>query len=217
MNSDEIEELVKKDNVEALSKIDIFFNEEWTEKAVEYKAYKCLSHLIDKGTTISQFCFVRAAENNDFNFFSTYGSQFDVKHTYYEVLEATYQNDNSNLFKSLLDMFPVTFGNRIIYRKFAKYLLSDVSLGFREFDYVGELYAKVKQAFRTREMLERLQDECSNVYIGKDALREAIAKKIKLPLDRCRFTRRLYITTSIIRDRRDMIKYYSGKVTFKRK
>jgi len=218
MDSETVEQLIKNDNVDELCKIDIFFNESWTEKAIEYKAYKCFLHLLDKGTTLSQFCFVRAAENNDVNFFTKYKDKFDTKRMYYDALEATYRNDNFELFKSLLDMFPDELK---AYRRFAKYLLGDMFLRFKEFDYIGELYSKVKRAFRTRELLEHFKEknDYGNVrlYIGKDALRDAIEKSIKLPLDNCRFTRRFYITRSMICNRRDMLRYYSDRVAFKRR
>jgi hypothetical protein len=218
MDSETLEELIKNDNVEELCKIDIFFNECWTERAVEHKAYKCLLHLLDKGTTLSQFCFIRAAENNDINFCIKYKDKLDIKQTYYDVIEATYNNDNFELFRKLLDMFPDELKS---YRKFAKHLLSDVSLSFKDNDYVGELYSKVKHAFRTKELLEHFREKNNygsiKLYIGKEALRDAIEKGIKLPLDNCRFTRRLYIGRNVMRDHRDMLRYYSSRVAFARR
>lgn len=206
----DLQTIIEKDDIESLTKIDICFSQAWTEKAVQFKAYKCLDYLLDKGTQLSQYCFLRAAENNDISFFIKYGRHLNSDTILYQVLETCYKDDFFPLFRTVVSMF---HNKHNVIRKVSMYILVDPFLEFKENDYIAFLFNNVKDAIRMNQIFHRV-DLIQGRHIGKQMLKKLIIGKVKLPLDKFRLPKRMHITCDMGNEHIETIEYYGKNVSF---
>jgi hypothetical protein len=220
MDQDALEALIKKDDIETLRHHDMFFTDTWTERATEHKAYKCLDYLLnEKNVPFSKYCFLRAIENGDNLFFTTYLRYLkDISAKFlYSLLLTSYERDNYNLFVYLFVYIVETYRNTprwSVLRKIGKHILGEPFVDVGKHDYV-RFIASVKDVFHSRDLLSR-PELLEGQYIGRKTFGLVLRSNLELPLT-CRFPRSFCLTRTMKSKHRDTIRYYSGVVEFRTK
>jgi hypothetical protein len=211
MEIGDLEKIISSDDVERLVKIDVHLNSSWTEKAVEHGSYRCLNYLLtEQHVELSQYAFLRAAERGDKTLFTLHGFKLDIEEMLYNLLEASFRCNKFEMFKYLVSSYIVgRYVSRSIVDNVVSLVLNDKFSALRNDDYLSVLVeAKI---VKSRLLLYRL-DLMRNMYIGRNLLRLAIMRDVRIPLDDTsnnRFVKSFFLTKEMKAKHKKTLKYYN--------
>ena len=202
-----LEEIISGDKIQELEEIDIMFSSRWVELAVEKKAYKCLSYLLDKNTKFSQFCFLRASENNDEKIFRIYENKLKSPQILRECLEICYRNNYYNLFSELLSIYSKEKG---VLKNIAKNIFNDPLVNLKKDDYIYLLIVhRLLPGFRGKNKYTE------ELVISEYGMEKLISKGKKLNLESFIFPSSITLKNKTTKKHySNTISYYSDVVKF---
>jgi hypothetical protein len=198
------QKIFTEDNVDMLKSLDMDFPSHMTELAVKHKAVKCLEYLLVKGTPLSQFCFLRASENNFYQFATLFIPYYTLDDN---LLIKAYTYNSFLFFKCVL---PWISHKQI--REFVKHYLADVMSNYKQDPYLETIIEMSKELISPYQLL-RKPHLLKHYKVNGRLLRKVIKDKIRLPLD-LDYPKTCYLPLDFNDDDYDLVSYYAVKISF---
>lgn len=198
-----IQRALDGDKPELLEQLDLIFGTEMTVEATKAKANKCLRYLLDKGISMSPFCYQRAIENNDLVFLREHIDSFPRG-----LLVKAYTEDKPDFFRILL-----TRASTIEIKRFLKVNENDSFKRFKLTDYLAEVCHLRPKSVKGKHLINR-SDLLAERRLTKKALNKAILANICLPLRNICF-RHCPLVAKVDDQFIETVRHYSKLVNFR--